>query len=117
MTANSPPLPRPVRNHKTEEAPLFARLLLLEGALCILLKFEKLHPFFHIGPVRSLMALYLADAAGLLCSPISGHPIVEVDGHPSVKFIDADRFETILQPLLLGLKGRNRRLMTTFDRP
>jgi len=57
------------------------------------------------------MALYLADAAGLLCSPISRHPIVEVGVYPSVKFIDVDRFETILQALLLALKGRNRGLM------
>jgi hypothetical protein len=57
------------------------------------------------------MVLYLAEEAGLLCSPISGHPIVEVGVYPSVKFIDVDRFEAILQALLLGLEGRNRRLV------
>jgi hypothetical protein len=39
------------------------------------------------------MALYLAEAAGLLRSPIARHPIVEGVVYSSVELIDVDGFE------------------------
>ena len=68
-------LPGAVRNHEIEKAPFFSRILLFEKALRILCEFEKLHPFVHIGLVRSLMALYLAEAPSLLQTPIRRDPI------------------------------------------
>jgi hypothetical protein len=57
------------------------------------------------------MALYLAEAADLLRPPIPRHPIVEGRVYFSVKLIDIDRLEAVLQALLLGLEARNRCLM------
>jgi hypothetical protein len=57
------------------------------------------------------MAPYLADAAGLLGSPIGRNPIVKAGVYSTVDFIDVDRFNTILQQLLLRLKRRDGRLM------
>jgi hypothetical protein len=57
------------------------------------------------------MALYLAEAAGPLRPPIPRHSIVEDRVYFSVKLIDIDRLEAVLQALLLGLEARNRCLM------
>jgi len=107
-------LPGAVRNHEIEKAPFFARLLLFEETLRILCEFEKLHALVHVGFVRNLMALCLAEAASLLRPPIRRHPTIEVDVYFPVELIDIDRFEALLQALLLGLEGRDSRLVLTL---
>lgn len=74
-------------------------------------EFEKLNPYVHVGSVCGSVALHFAEAVCLFRPPVCRRPVVEDTIDPPVKLIDVDCFEAMLQALLLGLKGRVRRLM------
>src|SRR5438477_4312887 len=63
-------LPRAVRNQEIEESPLFSGFLPFEEAPRVPCEFEKPHPLIHVGLVRGLVPLDLAEAAGLLLSSL-----------------------------------------------
>src|SRR5205085_9290954 len=81
-------LPRAVRNQEIEEPPLFSWFLPFEEAPRVPCEFEKPHPLIHVGLVRCLVPLDLAETAGLLLSPRPRHPLVERRIDPPVQLVD-----------------------------
>ncbi|MGI8744719.1 MAG: hypothetical protein ACR2NN_19525 [Bryobacteraceae bacterium] len=96
-------LPRGCREHAIQKATLFRRLLFIEHGASVLCEFQNLDSFIHVRLICLLVLFNRLKNPRLLSAPLARLPVKERYVDSSIQLVFVERFEAILQPLMIAV--------------